>query len=89
VAGDVGAADRVGLAQEVVGEADLGVGVGAADLLQGAASACPDLVGAEAEQRGDVVVALAALEQQLKHRPLVAGEWHGPGSLRTIRDAPR
>ena len=71
MAGGVGAADRIGLAEQVVGEPDLGVGVGAAELDQRGASPRADLGFLDPEQRAEVGVALAALEQQLEHRVLV------------------
>ncbi len=71
VARDVGAADRVGLAEQVVGEPDAAVRVGAAELGQRAPRPGAHLVLVLAEQRGEVAVALAALEQQLQGRLLV------------------
>ena len=52
----VGAADRIGLTEQVVAQADLRIGVGAADLLQGRPCPVPHLVGRDAEQRADVLV---------------------------------
>ena len=81
VADGVGAADRVGLAEQVVAEADLGVRVGAADLGQRRTRPDAHLVGRDAEQGADVLVALPSLEQQLKHRALFIRDRHERGSL--------
>ena len=61
MAGRVGTADRVRLTQQVVGEADVAVGILAADLGQRGADPSAHLLDAEAHQRGDVLVALLAL----------------------------
>ena len=79
LADGVGTADRVGLAQQVVGQAR--IGRGAADLAERAAGPHPDLVAGDPEQPADVVVALPA-EQELKHRPLFVAERHEPGRVR-------
>ena len=81
MADGVGSADGVGLAQQVVAEADLRVRVGAADLGQRRARADAHLIGRNAEQGADVLVALPSLEQQLKHRALFIRDRHERGSL--------
>ena len=73
----VGPADRVGLSQQIVGEADVAVGVGAGQLGQRGARPGPHLGLVDPEQRGEVGVALPALEQELQHRLLVGRERHG------------
>ena len=83
----VGAADRIGLTEQVVAQANLRIGVGAADLLQGRPCPVPHLVGRDAEQRADVLVALTPFEEQLKHRALFVGERHGRGSVGQGGDA--
>jgi hypothetical protein len=80
MANGVCAADRIRLAEEVVAQPDLGVGVRAADLLQRGARPGAHLVGADAQERADVVVALPA-EQELEHRALFLCERHGRGSV--------
>ena len=67
----VGPADRVGLAEQVVGEADVAVGVGAGQLGERRAGPGAHLRLVDPEQRGEVGVALPALEQELEHRLLV------------------
>ena len=64
----VGATDRVGLAEQKVGKADLSVGVGAAE--GGQRLACLDAYGGEIvpEKARDVLVALPPLD-----RPAAAG----------------
>ena len=83
----IGSADRVGLAEEVVAQADLGVGIGAADLAQRRAGPRAHLVGCDPEEGADVVIALPALEQELEHRALFVGERHGRGSVGQRRHA--
>jgi hypothetical protein len=81
VADSIGAADRVGLAEQVVAQPDLGVGIGSADLLERRARPGADLVGTDPQEGADVLVALAAFEQELEHRALFIGERHGPRSV--------
>ncbi len=71
VARDVGAADRVGLAEQVVGEPDVAIRVGSAELGQRAPRPGADLGLVLAQQRGEVAVGLPALEQQLQGGLLV------------------
>ena len=82
----VGAADRVGLAEQVVAQPDLGIGIGAADLLKRGAGPGANLVGSDPEQGPEVLVALPA-EQELEHRPLFLCERHGRGSVGQRGDA--
>jgi hypothetical protein len=77
----VGAPDRVGLAEQVVGEPDVPVRVGAAQLAQRGARSGAHLVLGDAEQARDVGIALPALEQQPEHRLLIRREGHGQGSV--------
>jgi hypothetical protein len=77
----VGATDRIGLAQQVVAQADLGVGVGAADVTQGGAGSRAHLVGGDPKQGPDVLVALPPFEQKLEHRALFIRERHGRDSV--------
>jgi hypothetical protein len=83
----IGSADRVGLAQEVVAQADLGVGVRAADLAECGTGPRAHLVGSDPEEGADVVIALPALEQELEHRALFVAERHGRGSVGQRRHA--
>ena len=76
VAHGVGPADRVGLAQQVVGQADVAIGIGAGKLRERGARPGLHLCLANPQQRGEVGVALAALQQELQHRLLVARESH-------------
>ena len=76
MADGVGAADRVSLAEEVVGEPDLAIGVRAAELLERRACAFADVVAGAAQKAGDVLVALPALQQELQHRALVLSKGH-------------
>ena len=77
VTGDVGAGDRVGLAEEIVAEAGLAVGVLAGDLGERRLGAGADLPGLHAQQGGEVPVALPTLQQQLQHHPLLLAQGHG------------
>ncbi len=85
LADGVGTTDGVGLPEQVVGQTDVGVGVRAADLRQGRASALADLVRRDAEQAGDVLIALSTLAEKLQQRPLVPLQRHR-GSLCKRRD---
>ena len=76
MADGVGAADRVRLAEQEVGQADLGVGVGASDLGERRPRSLPDLVRGPTEQAGDVLIALSALDQQLEQRALIPLQSH-------------
>jgi hypothetical protein len=82
----VGTADRIGLSQEVVAQPDLGVRVGATYLRQRGARSRSHLVGGDAQQRADVVVALPPFEQQLQHRALFIRDRHERGSLGQRRE---
>ena len=81
MADGIGSADGVGLAQQVVAEADLCIGVAAADLGQRRPRARAHLIRRNAEQGADVLVALPSLEQQLKHRALFIRDRHERGSV--------
>ena len=81
LADGVGAPDRIGLPEQVVAQADLRIRVGAADLRERGARPRAHLVGCDAEQGADVLVALPALEQQLEHRALFIRDRHERGSL--------
>ena len=72
----VGPADRVGLAEQIVGQADVAVRVGAGQLGERGARPGPHLGLVDPEQRGEVGVALPALEQELQHRLLVGRKRH-------------
>ncbi len=76
VANHVGAADRVGLAEQVVGERDVAIRVGVAELGQRRAGARADLGLVGVEQDGEVGVGAPALEDQLQGRVLFGGECH-------------
>jgi hypothetical protein len=93
VADRVGPADRVGLAEQVVGEADVPVRIGAGQLLEGGPGARAHGGLVAAEQLREVRVALPALEQQLEHRLLVGAQRHtqslGIGAHRRRRRACR
>ena len=77
----VGAADRIGLAEEVVAETDLGVGISATDLAQRGAGSGAHFVRSDAEEGADVVIALPPFQEELEHRALFIGERHGRGSV--------
>ena len=77
----IGAPDRIGLPQQIVAEADLGVRVRAADLGQRRARPRAHLIRRDAQQGADVVIALPPFEQQLKHRALFVRDRHERGSL--------
>jgi hypothetical protein len=81
VANRVGAPDRVRLAEQVVAQPDLGIRIGAPDLLQGRTRPRADLLGADAEQGTDVLVALPPFEEELEHGALFVRERHGRGSV--------
>jgi hypothetical protein len=81
MADGVGSTDGVGLAQQVIAEADLRIRVGAADLGQRRTRADAHLIWRNAEQGADVLVGLSSLEQQLKHRALFIRDRHERGSL--------
>jgi hypothetical protein len=72
----VGPSDRVGLAEEVVGQADVAVGVGTGQFGEGRARPGSHFGLADAEERREVRIALPALEQELEHRLLVSGKRH-------------
>ena len=81
VPGGVGAPDRVRLAQQVVGEADVAVGIGAAELGERGAGAGAHLRLGLPEQLSEVRVALAALEQELQRGLLIPTDRHRRESL--------
>ena len=58
----VGSPDRIGLAEQVVGQGDVAVGIDAGQLGERGARAGPHLRFVHSEDRGEVVVALSALE---------------------------
>ncbi len=74
VARSVRSADRVGLTEQVVGDPDVAVGVGADELREGGAGAGAHVGLVLAEQRGKVRVGLAALDQKLKRGALFRGD---------------
>jgi hypothetical protein len=59
----VGSSDRIGLAEQVIGQADVAVRVGTGQLGERGARAGPHLRLVHPEQRGEVGVALPPLEQ--------------------------
>jgi hypothetical protein len=77
----VGATDRVRLAEQIVGEADVSVRVGAHQL--GERGPSPSAHGGLvlAEQGAKVGIALTPLEQKLQRGALILGD-HAPGTLR-------
>jgi hypothetical protein len=77
VADGVRAADRIGLAEQVVGERDRAVGVRAGKLGQRGAGAGAHLALLDAQHRRQLRIALSPLEQQLEHRGLVGRQGHG------------
>ena len=79
----VGPADRVGLSEQVVRETDIAIRVSAGKLRERSARPGSDLGLVDAEQRGEVRVPLAALQEELQQRLLVARERHGNESLRS------
>ena len=89
VADGVGASDRVRLPDQVVGEPDVAVGVGAAELLERRARPLAHLRLVDAHHPRQVGVGLAALEQQLQGRVLIWGERHRDEDLTdwTLRGA--
>ncbi len=58
----VGSPDRIGLAEQVVGQGDVAVGIDAGQLGERGTRAGPHLRFVHSEDRGEVVVALSALE---------------------------
>jgi hypothetical protein len=76
VADGVGSPDRVRLSEQVVGEPDVAIGVGAGELGERGSGARAHLRFVHPEQGREVPVALAALEQQLKHCALFWGDRH-------------
>ena len=82
VAGDVGAGDRVGLPEQVVGEADLAVGILAGDLAQRALARTrtSSTLDARAGRRGPR--SPAALQQQPQHHLSAPRSGPRPDSLR-------
>ena len=72
----VGAVDRVGLPEQIVGEGDVAVRVGAGEVRQRRPRSRPHLVGSDPQDRGEVVVALPAFEQQLEHGFLIRRQRH-------------
>ena len=69
-------ADRIGLTEQVIGQPDVPVRIGPADLLQCRAGARAHLIGLNSEEGADVLIALPAFKQQLKHRALFVRERH-------------
>ena len=76
VARDVGAADRIRLADEVVGEADVAIRIGAAELGQRGSGASADLGLVDTEEGREVAVALPTLEQERERGALVGRDRH-------------
>ncbi len=72
----IGAADRVGLAEEVVGEADAAVRIGSAKLGERGTRALAHLGLGDPEQRAQIAIALALLEEQPEHGLLIGSQRH-------------
>jgi hypothetical protein len=77
----ISAPDRVRLAEQVVRQADLCVGIGAAHFGERLSGARAHLLGGDPEERADVLIALRALEQELEHGALFVGQSQGRNSL--------
>ena len=73
----VSAADRVRLAQEVLGQADVPVGVGAAELLERGPGALAGFAFVEAEEVVEILERLASGQEHFEHGALVGADRHG------------
>jgi hypothetical protein len=76
VANGVRSTNGIRLSEQVVGKADVAVGIGPTQLRERGAGAGAHLGFADAEETGEVAVALPALQQELEHGLLIGRQSH-------------